>query len=79
MSVASALGRADVNVSLPLGSVSATAEFVCLDSVTQLEEASRAGEDACMDSIEMMEGVLDITGEMMCLLPPQEIMRVAIG
>ena len=57
-------------VSLPLGSFST--EFIFLDSVIQ--GASRAAEDVCMDSIETMDGVLELMGEMMGLLPPQETM-----
>ena len=58
-------------VSLPLGLFSST-EFIFLDSVTQ--GASRAAEDVCMGSIETMDDVLELMGEMVDLLPPQETM-----
>jgi hypothetical protein len=69
---------ADINVSLPLGSIDRELIRLAEDSGARVPWTVIVRLCGSMESIETMEDVLEMSGEMMLSLPPQETMRLAI-
>jgi hypothetical protein len=67
---------AEINVSLPLGSTDRELMRLAEDSGAEAPSTVVVRLCGSMELIETMEDVLEMSGEMMWSLPPQESMRV---